>query len=179
MEFFLLVVLRDLQEKKARLVLAQCSIFPIHTFMEYIKNGTQIHCCFAIDFTASNGDPNDGNSLHHFSAATNHTSPNPYEQAIQAVGDIIQDYDQTKRFAVFGFGARVPPAGTVSHNFYVTMDQASPYCDGITGVLEAYRYVKKVIFLNHPMLSLHEYAQAKALTQSSDAYTSANMCWTR
>ncbi|CAG7719447.1 unnamed protein product [Allacma fusca] len=137
-------------EKSARLVLVHCTISPIYTFMEYIKNGTQIHCCFAIDFTASNGDPNEGNSLHHFSSQNNHTCPNPYEQAIQAVGDIIQDYDQTKQFPVYGFGARVPPAGTVSHNFYVTLNPDSPYCDDIVGVQNAYRNCVRQIQLAGP-----------------------------
>lgn len=83
-----------------------------------------------------NGDPTDPNSLHHFSASG--SRPNPYEQAIQAVGEIIQDYDQGKSFPVYGFGARVPPSGEVRHNFPVTLTD-SPFCNGIDGVMEAYR----------------------------------------
>lgn len=111
-------------------------ISPIYTFIEYISGGTQIHCCFAIDFTASNGNPNEPNTLHHISPIANRT--NPYEQAIQAVGEIIQDYDQTKMFPVYGFGARIPPNSQVSHMFPVTFSD-SPYCKGVEGVLEAYR----------------------------------------
>lgn len=51
---------------------------------------------------ASNGDASDPTSLHHFSDGI--TQPNPYEQAMQSVGDIIQDYDNTKMFPVLGFG---------------------------------------------------------------------------
>ncbi len=51
-----------------------------------------------------NGDPTDPNSLHHFSTAGSRL--NPYEQAIQAVGEILQEYDQSKRFPTYGFGAR-------------------------------------------------------------------------
>jgi len=104
--------------------------------MEYISGGTELHCCFAIDFTSSNGDPSDPNALHHFSTAGSRT--NPYEQAIEAVGEIIQEYDRSKSFPVWGFGARVPPSGAVSHNFPVTLTD-NPYCEGIPGVLEAYR----------------------------------------
>jgi len=43
----------------------------------------------AIDFTASNGNPAEPSSLHYYSP--NHT--NQYAAAIQAVGNIIQDYD--------------------------------------------------------------------------------------
>lgn len=42
-----------LQEKEAVLKFSQVTIAPVYTFMEYISGGTQIHCCFAIDFTAS------------------------------------------------------------------------------------------------------------------------------
>jgi hypothetical protein len=62
------------------------------------------------------------------------------KKAIQAVGEIIQEYDPTKRFPAYGFGARVPPSGTICHNFPLTFSE-SPYCEGIEGVLEAYRFV--------------------------------------
>jgi hypothetical protein len=49
---------------------------------------------------SGNGDPNDPNSLHYFSTAG--ARLNPYEQAIQAVGEIIQEYSKDKRFPVIG-----------------------------------------------------------------------------
>ncbi|XP_063221312.1 copine-8-like isoform X2 [Bacillus rossius redtenbacheri] len=106
----------------------------IHSFMDYIRGGMQLHCTFAIDFTASNGDPTLPASLHHVGP-----SPNLYEQAILAVGTIVQDYDSDKMFPVLGFGARIPPTGHVSHEFFVNMDPTNPYCRGIEGVLAAYR----------------------------------------
>lgn len=59
--------------------------------------------------------------------------PNPYEQALAAVGEIIQDYDSDKQFPVLGFGARLPPDGRVSHEFYVNLHPTNPYCQGIPG----------------------------------------------
>uniref|UniRef100_A0A672SGR0 Copine-5-like n=1 Tax=Sinocyclocheilus grahami TaxID=75366 RepID=A0A672SGR0_SINGR len=38
-----------------------------HTFLDYIKAGTQIHFTVAIDFTASNGNPSQSTSLHYMS----------------------------------------------------------------------------------------------------------------
>jgi len=61
--------------------------------------------------------------------------PNAYEQAIQAVGSIIQDYDSDKMFPVLGFGARLPPHGMVSHEFFVNMDPTNPYCREVTGIV--------------------------------------------
>jgi hypothetical protein len=43
----------------------------------------------AIDFTASNGNPSQPNSLHYYDPY----KQNQYALAIQAVGEIIQDYD--------------------------------------------------------------------------------------
>ncbi len=34
-----------------------------------------------------------------------------------AVGDILCPYDSDNNFPVYGFGAKLPPAGTVSHCF--------------------------------------------------------------
>ena len=51
---------------------------------------TELNFTVAVDFTASNGDPNQPNSLHYI----NPYQPSQYARAIQAVGEIIQDYDQ-------------------------------------------------------------------------------------
>ena len=42
-----------------------------------------------IDFTASNGDPNNPQSLHYISPY----EPNEYVKALVAVGEVCQDYD--------------------------------------------------------------------------------------
>ena len=75
-------------------------------------------------------------SLHYIS-----NTPNAYEQAIQAVGSIIQDYDSDKLFPVLGFGALLPPHGMVSHEFFVNMNPTNPYCKEITGIVEPAAYL--------------------------------------
>ncbi|KAK6635208.1 hypothetical protein RUM44_000459 [Polyplax serrata] len=107
---------------------------PVSSFLDYVRGGVQLHCSIAIDFTGSNGNPSSPDSLHYIS-----NQPNMYEQAIISVGSIIQDYDTDKQFPVLGFGARLPPDGRVSHEFFVNMHPSNPYCIGINGVLEAYR----------------------------------------
>nr|CAD7435265.1 unnamed protein product [Timema monikensis] len=101
----------------------------IYSFLDYIIGGTQLNCTIAIDFTGSNGDPMSPDSLHFISSL----APNQYEKALTAVGEIIQDYDSDKLFPVLGFGARLPPDGRVSHEFFVNMRTDSPYCSGIPG----------------------------------------------
>lgn len=68
------------------------------SFLDYIRNGTQLHFAVAIDFTASNGVFTDPRSLHHLSAG----HPNSYEIALRAVGEIIEQYDSTSLFPAFG-----------------------------------------------------------------------------
>ncbi|XP_053854418.1 copine-5-like isoform X1 [Vidua macroura] len=106
-----------------------------HTFLDYIRGGTQLNFTVAIDFTASNGNPSQPTSLHYLSPF----QLNAYSLALRAVGDIIQDYDSDKMFPALGFGAKVPPDGQVSHKFPLNGDASNPACHGIAGVLEAYQ----------------------------------------
>lgn len=68
------------------------------TFLDYIRNGTQLHFAVAIDFTASNGPYTDPKSLHFLSS----NRLNSYEIALRAVGEIIQQYDNSQLFPAFG-----------------------------------------------------------------------------
>ncbi|XP_073500897.1 copine-9 [Phyllobates terribilis] len=105
-----------------------------YTFVDYIKGGTQLNFTVAIDFTASNGNPSQPTSLHYM----NPYQLNAYGMALKAVGEIIQDYDSDKQFPAYGFGAKIPPDGKISHEFPLNGDVESPNCVGIQGVLEAY-----------------------------------------
>lgn len=83
----------------------------------------------AIDYTLSNGPPNDPNSLHYFDPQT---GMNEYTQAIGAVMNIVQDYDSDQQFPCFGFGGKVPgsPDPTASHCFALNGDIYKPYVNG-------------------------------------------------
>ncbi|XP_075690192.1 copine-9 isoform X1 [Rhinoderma darwinii] len=105
-----------------------------YTFLDYIKGGTQLNFTVAIDFTASNGNPSQPTSLHYM----NPYQLNAYGMALKAVGEIIQDYDSDKLFPAYGFGAKIPPDGKISHEFPLNGDMENPNCVGIQGVLEAY-----------------------------------------
>ncbi|XP_075470090.1 copine-5 isoform X2 [Ascaphus truei] len=117
-----------------------------HTFLDYIKGGTQINFTVAIDFTASNGNPSQSTSLHYM----NPYQLNAYALALKAVGEIIQDYDSDKRFPALGFGAKLPPDGRVSHEFPLNGDMENPQCNGIEGILEAYHNSLKSVQLYGP-----------------------------
>ncbi|KAM4600746.1 copine-4 [Polymixia lowei] len=116
-------------------ILNQCKIIKMHSFLDYIMGGCQIQFTVAIDFTASNGDPRNSCSLHYIHPY----QPNEYLKALVAVGEICQDYDSDKMFPAFGFGARIPPEFKVSHDFAVNFNEENPECAGIQGVVEAYQ----------------------------------------
>eukprot|EP00057_Strongylocentrotus_purpuratus_P010854 XP_011665328.1 PREDICTED: copine-3 isoform X2 [Strongylocentrotus purpuratus] len=115
--------------------LRSCEVKRVYTFLDYILGGCQINFTVGIDFTGSNGDPNEESSLHFI----NLESPNQYTQAIVSVGEVIQDYDSDKLFPALGFGAKIPPNGTVSHEFPINFQPNNPFCAGIHGIVAAYQ----------------------------------------
>uniref|UniRef100_A0A4W5MX15 Copine family member 9 n=1 Tax=Hucho hucho TaxID=62062 RepID=A0A4W5MX15_9TELE len=107
---------------------------------------TQLNFTVAIDFTASNGNPSQPTSLHYMSPY----QMNAYAMALKAVGEIIQDYDSDKMFPAYGFGAKLPPDGKISHVFPLNSNSENPNCVGIEGVLEAYFQSLRTVQLYGP-----------------------------
>lgn len=106
-----------------------------------------MHFAVAIDFTASNGDPRDPLSLHHIDYTGR---PNAYEIALKAVGEILSHYDSEEMFAAYGFGAKIPPNFTVSHQFPLNMKPGHPYCKGVAEILQLYRAQLQTVTLYGP-----------------------------
>lgn len=107
-----------------------------NSFLNYIFGGCEVSLMLAVDFTLSNGPPNEPNSLHYFD-----TKKNEYLAAIQSVGSILQYYDQDKQIPFFGFGGKIAPiANRASHCFAVNGNIFDPECDGIDGVIDAYKH---------------------------------------
>uniref|UniRef100_A0A8C9EJT6 Copine-3 n=1 Tax=Pavo cristatus TaxID=9049 RepID=A0A8C9EJT6_PAVCR len=123
-----------------------CKIETEYSFLDYVMGGCQIHFTVGIDFTGSNGDPNSPDSLHYISP----DGINEYLIAIWSVGSVVQDYDTDKLFPAFGFGAQVPPSWQVSHEFALNFNPNNPYCQGIQGIVDAYRQILPQIRLYGP-----------------------------
>uniref|UniRef100_A0A8C4SAL8 Copine-3 n=2 Tax=Erpetoichthys calabaricus TaxID=27687 RepID=A0A8C4SAL8_ERPCA len=123
-----------------------CKIEAEYSFLDYIMGGCQINFTVGIDFTGSNGDPRSPDSLHYMSP----NGLNQYLSAIWSVGQVIQDYDTDKLFPAFGFGAQVPPNFQVSHEFALNFNSNNPYCQGIQGIVEAYRMALPQVKLYGP-----------------------------
>ena len=87
-------------------------------------NGWQINCAFAIDYTGSNGPPDEEDSLHFIGPS------NQYEDVIKNVGGIIEPYDSDKLFPVFGFGGIPQGESKVSNFFHVNGNAKNPFVQG-------------------------------------------------
>ena len=118
------------------------------TFLDYVRSGTQIHFAVAIDFVASNGAPHDPQSLHFLDAFG--CKPNSYEIALKAIAEIIQHYDKDTMYPAFGFGAKLPPTGEVSHQFPLNGNPNHPYCKGIHEILSHYKNCLNSVTLYGP-----------------------------
>uniref|UniRef100_A0A3Q3LNU3 Copine-9-like n=1 Tax=Mastacembelus armatus TaxID=205130 RepID=A0A3Q3LNU3_9TELE len=115
---------------------------------KYINSGTvstpasPISACNSLYIS----NPSQPTSLHYMSPY----QMNAYAMALKAVGEIIQDYDSDKLFPAYGFGAKLPPDGKISHAFPLGGDSDNPNCVGIEGVLEAYFQSLRTVQLYGP-----------------------------
>uniref|UniRef100_A0A669EEG3 Copine family member 9 n=1 Tax=Oreochromis niloticus TaxID=8128 RepID=A0A669EEG3_ORENI len=100
-----------------------------------VRHGMEVAC-----------NPSQPTSLHYMSPY----QMNAYAMALKAVGEIIQDYDSDKLFPAYGFGAKLPPDGKISHAFPLNGDNDNPNCVGIEGVLESYFQSLRAVQLYGP-----------------------------
>jgi len=105
-----------------------------YKFLDYIEGGTQINMIVGLDFTGSNGDPHNPNSLHSLAY-----KPNLYEMAIESCCTTVAFYDNNQLFPVFGYGA-ILEKGTnnVNHCFNLNFTN-DPNINTVNNVLRCYR----------------------------------------
>ena len=104
------------------------------TFMEYLKEGLNLNLNIAIDYTLSNEEPNNPNSLHYLYG----NEPNDYEKAIFSCGTIVGYYDRDQIFPCYGFGGIPNGQNNVSHCFNINFKE-SPDIYLIDNVIKAYK----------------------------------------
>jgi len=105
--------------------------------LDYILGGCEINVHIAIDFTQSNGEPNEPSSLHYMGR----NGKNEYTDAIKSVLNILKDYDSDQLFPTYGFGGILPERledKIASHCFALNGNIYDPECKGVDGVLNVY-----------------------------------------
>ena len=124
-------------------VISKSQLNKSYTFVDYLKAGIQIGLIIAIDFTKSNGNPNNIDSLHYIYGPY----PNQYERAIYSCGNIIANYNYNQLFPAFGFGAIINDNDNDSTSIFNLNFKEEPEIKFIQGVIEAYhKAVYKVKF---------------------------------
>lgn len=102
----------------------------------------------AIDFTGSNGSPHQPNSLHYMDP----TNLNQYQKAINAVAQILLNYDSDKKIPAFGFGAnlRFPTMQGLSHCFPLSGNWDDLDSVGIPHLMQLYKQALSNLELSGP-----------------------------
>ena len=114
------------------------------SFLNYIKNGVRIALDIGIDFTGSNGHPDDEGTLH--CRLPNEKQRNPYERAILSCAKIMANYDYDQLFPVYGFGAVIKGQRDTSMCFNINFkeDPNIQFVDNI--IKEYYSCLDKIYF---------------------------------
>ena len=145
--------------RAGQLHVRKCAISIEYDFTDFLRSGTQLNLMVAIDFTGSNGVPSQSSSLHYLRGG----SPNSYERAIWAVGGILEPYDSSKTFPVWGFGGRPMGSHGVNHCFSL----AATEVQGVHGILEAYHTCLQSVELSGPTLFEHILRTASDIARRS------------
>ncbi|XP_068550390.1 copine-9 isoform X1 [Anas acuta] len=111
------------------------------TFVDYIRGGLP---------RSPSKDAAEFHRRHRLHGLQRPYQLSAYALALKAVGEIIQDYDSDKLFPAYGFGAKLPPDGKISHQFPLNNNEANPSCNGIEGVLESYLQSLRTVQLYGP-----------------------------
>ena len=112
------------------------------SFEQFIKTG-EINLDIAIDYTESNGNPEDPTSLHYM------YEKNDYEDAIRSCGNIIAYYDHDNLFPVYGFGGIPQNENEVNHCFNINFNE-DPNIQGIDKIIEYYKRSLNAVTLFGP-----------------------------
>jgi len=118
-------------------------------FYDLICEGLNTAFDIAIDYTSSNLDPTNEQSLH-----TLKLENNKYAKAIKSCGNILKEYDDDQLFPVYGFGG-VPSKGKeVSHCFNVN-GKKNASINGMDEVINSYLNSLKTVQLVGPTYFQH------------------------
>ena len=120
---------------------------PNNFFIDYIKNGVQIKFSVGIDFTNSNGNINDANSLHRIVRGFN----DDFEQAIKCFGPIMSHYHYDELFPVYGFGAITNRNNPVPNMCFNINFNENPEIYTIDNVIKHYHNCLKILSLSEPI----------------------------
>ena len=126
-------------EKEQKIQLKYTSKECMDTFLNFIEEGLEIGLGIGIDFTGSSRSLHQGKGLS-----------NEYETAIRFCGDIVANYDNDKKFPVYGFGATLHNSSFNKMAFPINFNKKDPEIYTIDNVIKVYHECLKKIDLGYP-----------------------------
>ncbi|KAJ1374314.1 hypothetical protein KIN20_036980 [Parelaphostrongylus tenuis] len=111
------------------------------SFFTAVQSGIHLHLTTAVDLTASNGNPNQPDSLHYIHPHTQ----SPYVSAMTRLTPLFLNYMAHTRVGAIGFGAKTEPHCELSQCFALSGSHSDSQVDGLSGLLEAYRHARLVV----------------------------------
>ena len=136
----------NLSKKKFLYLESDSLIRKSYSFMDYLQLGIEIKLSIAIDFTQSNLNPKEKNSLHNIS----NNNLNDYENIIISIGNIMSYYNYEQFFPVFGFGAKLKKNNKINHCFPINFNEENPNIYTIDNVIKNYHNCLNEIELSEP-----------------------------
>ena len=122
----------------------ESSIMNKITFLDYINSGVRITLPIGIDFTGSNGHPDDFGTFHF--RFPNMKERNPYERALLKFVNIMANYNYEQKFPVYGFGAFVNDQEYASMCFNINFLE-DPNIQYIDNIIKEYKAcLDKILF---------------------------------
>ncbi|CAK94686.1 unnamed protein product (macronuclear) [Paramecium tetraurelia] len=170
---------RSMSQRNQSLGILQFDRFSIisnYTFLDYCAGGQQINLMLAIDFTASNEEYHNPNSLHHLPS---NGYPSQYLQAINSVVEILIHYDYDKRVPLYGFGCKPKMknhnTSQTIHLFPLNDNPDDPEVYGLDGIVECYKKSLPQLHFDgptylHPTLQKAMEMAKKCKNQGSENY---------
>ena len=135
-----------------------------HTFLNYIYAGTEVSLIVGIDFSKSNKESHEQESLHKITE----TQENDYINALKSIVGVLQYYDHDNKIPVYGFGARLPPSHkTVSQCFALNGNYFNPEVYGIEELLRVYDETLRSVKFHGPQI-FNEILKVAGLYASSE-----------
>ncbi|KAF6176595.1 hypothetical protein GIB67_034457 [Kingdonia uniflora] len=159
----------SMKRLKGQLFVDNFSEKTLYSFLDYVSSGFELNFMVAVDFTASNGNPQSPDSLHYIDPSG---LLNAYQKAIVEVGEVIQFYDSDKRFPAWGFGGRTMD-GVVSHCFNLNGNASEFEVEGVSGIMSAYSNALRSVALAGPTLFGQVINKAANIASESLSYNSS------
>lgn len=151
-------------EECGRFGALSCSLTEKASFLDYLQGGLELNFIVAIDFTASNGDPSEKDSLHHIPSSGHIT--NPYISAIRSVASVLEFYDFDRQFPCYGFGAKLTKNGVVDHCFPLSGEDNNNMAIGAEGIVELYSKITPQLFFSGPTVFSNIVYRSASLAKS-------------